>query len=92
MRILEEYKDVSVDLIEIKSAVYIGDFAIRVLFNDEHSILVDFKSFLTKSSHPAIQKYQNEDKFRQFNLVDGNLNWNDYDMIFPLDDIYRGKI
>jgi len=31
-------------------------------------------------------------RFQEYKLVDGNLNWNDYDMIFPLEDLYRGKI
>lgn len=34
MRIVEEYNDFQVELIEIKSAKYIGDFAIRVFFTD----------------------------------------------------------
>jgi hypothetical protein len=92
MKIIEEQKDVSVELIEIKSAVYVGDFAIRIHFADDHSVLVDFKSFLVKASHPSIKKYLDEEKFKKFKLIDGNLNWNDYDMIFPLEDIYQGKI
>jgi len=34
MRIIEENIDFQVDLIEIKSAKYIGDYAIRIFFND----------------------------------------------------------
>ena len=45
-----------------------------------------------KSLHPEVRKYLNEDKYRQFKIIDGNLNWNDYDMIFPLEDLYNGKI
>ena len=92
MRIIEEYKNVSIDLLKIDSANYVGDFAIRVLFSDGHNILVDFKPFLTQSSHPSVKKYLDEILFKQFKIVDGNLNWNDYDMIFSLDDIYKGKI
>jgi len=92
MRIIEEYDDFQVDLIEIKSAKYIGDYAIRVFFNDGTSHLVDFKPFLESSLHPSIRKYLDEIKFMQFELVDGNLNWNDYDLIFPINDLYQGKI
>ena len=42
MRIIEEYDDFQNDLIEIKSANYIGDFAIRLLFSDGTMRLVDF--------------------------------------------------
>jgi hypothetical protein len=49
MRIVEEYTDTNADLIEVKSANYIGDFAIRVFFNDGCNRLVDFKPFLELS-------------------------------------------
>ena len=92
MRIVEEYKNVSIDLLKIDSANYVGDFAVRVLFSDGHNILVDFKPFLTQSLHPSVKKYLDEKLFKQFTIVDGNLNWNDYDMIFSLDNIYKGTI
>ena len=92
MRIVEDYIDVKTDLIEINSAVYIGDYEIRLVFNDGVSKLVDFKSFLESSSHPSIKKYLDETKFKQFLILDGNLNWNDYDLIFPIADLYQGII
>ena len=46
MKITEEYSENAVDFIQIKSAQYIGDFAIRVLFTDNSNKLVDFKPFL----------------------------------------------
>jgi hypothetical protein len=30
--------------------------------------------------------------FETVNIVDGNLNWNDYDMIFPVWDLYNGAV
>ena len=39
-----------------------------------------------------IQKYLDENKFSNFSLTDGNLNWNDYDLIFPISDLYNGRI
>lgn len=92
MRIVEEYNDFQDDLIEIKTANYIGDFAIRLIFTDGAMRLVDFKSFLETSLHPSIRKYLDENKFKQFEIVDGNLNWNNYDLIFPLEDLYKGVI
>jgi hypothetical protein len=52
----------------------------------------DFQSFLESSLHPSIRKYLDEKKFTQFKIVDGNLNWNDYDLIFPIDDLYKGNL
>jgi hypothetical protein len=92
MKIIEEYSNIQVDLIGIKSAKYIGDFAIRIYFNDGCNRLVDFKPFLETSFHPSIRKYLDESRFKLFDIVDGNLNWNDYDLIFPVDDLYKNKL
>jgi len=93
MKITKEYEETDcVDLIEIKTATYIGNFAIRIDFKDGISQCVDFKPFLNSALHPAIQKYSDEAKFQQFAISDGNLNWNDYEMIFPLEELYKGQI
>ena len=92
MKITEEYIDYHVNFKEVKSARYIGDYAIRVFFSDGFNRLVDFRPFLESSLHPSIRKYLNEAKFKDYQIVDGNLNWNDYDLIFPIEDLYIGKI
>ncbi len=92
MRIVEEHNEFQPELIEIKSAKYIGDFAIRIYFNDGVNRLVDFKPFLESSLHPSIRKYLDESLFVKFDIIDGNLNWNDYDLIFPVHDLYEGEI
>ena len=93
MKIIREYSDTTkVDVIEINSAIYIGNFVIRINFNDETNQTVDFKPFLTRSLHPCIRQYLNEEKFKRFVITDGNLNWNDYELIFPLEELYEGKI
>ena len=94
MRILVDYKEGSSELgqLKIDSAKYLSDYAIRIRFNDGTEKLVDFKPFLSSSLHPSIKKYLDEKKFSNFSLTDGNLNWNDYDLIFPIWDLYNGKI
>ena len=94
MKITEEYTILTEDteVIDITSARYIGDYAIRLTFSDRFEKLVDFKPFLSKSLHPSIRKYLDENLFSKFEILDGNLNWNDYDLIFPIDNIYNGKI
>lgn len=94
MRIIVDYKDSESGFIELKidSAKYLSDYAIRIKFNDGNERLVDFKQFLSKSLHPSIKKYLDENKFSNFSLTDGNLNWNDYDLIFPISDLYKGQI
>jgi hypothetical protein len=80
------------DLVEVKSANYIGEYSIRISFSDGNKKLVDFKPFLLKSLHPSISKYLNETLFKQFKITNGNLNWNDYDLIFPIHDLYEGTV
>ena len=92
MRIFEDYKNHGSELTRIDSAKYIGDYAIRIQFNDGNEKLVDFKPFLSKSLHPSIKKYLKEKLFAKYQIIDGNLNWNDYDLIFPIQDLYNGRI
>lgn len=94
MRIIVDYKDSPSGFKQLKidSAKYLSDYAIRIRFNDGNERLVDFKPFLSKSRHPSIKKYLDESKFSSFSLTDGNLNWNDYDLIFLISDLYKGQI
>ena len=94
MRIIIDYRDSDTGSTQLKidSAKYLSDYAIRIRFSDGNEKLVDFKPFLSKSLHPSIKKYLDENKFSNFSLTDGNLNWNDYDLIFPLSDLYNGQI
>ncbi len=94
MRIIVDYNDSPSEFNQLKidSAKYLSDYAIRIKFNDGNERLVDFKPFLSKSLHPSIKKYLDESKFSCFSLADGNLNWNDYDLIFPISDLYKGQI
>jgi len=78
--------------IEVENAKYIGDYTLRILFNDGSEKLVDFKPFLSRAIHPSIKKYLQENIFKKFKITDGNLNWNDYDLIFPISDLYKGHI
>lgn len=92
MKISVDYNDTEVENLLINSAKYIGDYAIRLAFNDGTERLVDFKPFLTKSLHPTIKKYLDEQLFSGFKIIDGNLNWNDYELIFPIVDLYNGRV
>lgn len=94
MKITIDYKESSArsEQLKIYSAKYLSDYVIRIKFSDGNEKLVDFKAFLLKAIHPAIKKYLDESKFSNFSLTNGNLNWNDYDLIFPISDLYSGKI
>jgi hypothetical protein len=94
MKISVDYKEEEPDLeqLKISSAKYLSDYVIRLKFNDGAEKVVDFKPFLYKSIHPSIKKYLDEEKFSTFSLKDGNLNWNDHELIFPIWDLYNEKI
>lgn len=75
---------------EVVSASIIEGYKLRVEFNDGHCTQVDLEPFLMASSHPPITGYRNRAKFAGFQVVDGNINWDDHSMIFPVEDLYGG--
>jgi Protein of unknown function (DUF2442) len=80
------------EIIEITKAEYVGDFRLRLNFRGGRRRTVDFAPFLFHHPHPTIVKYQKPERFKKFKIVYGNLNWNNYEMIFPLEELYEGKI
>jgi len=79
-------------VINIEKAHYIEDYKIHFEFNDGVETTVDFESFIFSSVHPDIKKYQNQKLFQKFNLDYGEIEWNDYELAFPIYDLYEGKI
>jgi len=79
-------------LINIEEAKYISDYKIHLKFNDGKENTVDFKEFLLSSSHPDIKRYQDQDLFKKFNLEYGEIEWNDYELAFPVYDLYQGRV
>lgn len=92
MKIHEDYTNYEPTRISIVNATYMGDFKIQIMFSDNTSRVVDFNNFLKKATHPSVKKYLNENNFKSFQIEGGNLNWNDFDMIFPLSDLKSGNI
>jgi len=80
------------NVLEILNADYIEGHQIRISFSDGKKVIVDFYPFLSASKHPEMRKYLDIDKFRKFKIQDGNLNWNEYDLIFPLEDLYKNNL
>jgi hypothetical protein len=78
--------------IEINEAKYIDGYKIYLKFNDGKENTVDFSKFILNSKHPDIQKYQDMKLFQNFILEYGEIQWNDYDLIFPIYDLYQNKI
>ena len=49
--------------------------------------------FLKKSMHPIIRSYLKEEKFKKFYIDSGNIVWGkNWDLVFPIEQLYKGKI
>ena len=94
MKITVDYIDIEPEFEKLKvdAAKLLSDYQIQIKFSDGREKHIDFEPFLTKSLHPSIKKYLDPKKFSKFSIIDGNLNWNDYDLIFPISDLYSGEI
>jgi hypothetical protein len=93
MKIVHEPSEVyGTDLVEVIAADYADNFTIRLVFSNGIQSIVDFKPFLQNSRHPTIRKYLDEKLFQSFAIIDGNLNWNEYDLIFPVADLMEGSV
>ncbi len=79
--------------IEILSAKYVKQYCIELTFSDAKKEIVDFGKFLNKCSHPQHNKYKELRFFKQFKIESGNIVWGEnWDMIFPIEQLYHGKI
>lgn len=76
----------------ITSARHIIGHVLEIEFNDGYAAVVDFEPFIFSSRHPDYEPYKSIEKFLNFDIVDGNLNWDDYTMIFPVADLYQSRI
>lgn len=79
--------------LSIISAKYVKPLSVDVSFSDGTEKIVDVGSFIRKNPHPQYDRYLNENKFKTFNIENGNLVWGkNWDLIFPLEDLYEGKL
>lgn len=81
-----------IQLIAIKSAEYLEGYQLCLHFQDGVSRIIDFAPFLKQSTNPLIRQYLDIEKFKQFNITNGDLEWNNYDLCFPLADLYENRI
>lgn len=79
-------------VIFIEHAEHAGDFRLRLTFSDATQRVVDFAPFLRQSHNPLIQAYLDPAAFARFTVRDGDLVWDDYDLCFPIADLYEGRI
>jgi hypothetical protein len=73
-------------------AKYLEGYLLELEFGDGKRQKIDFEPFLRKSLHPEIQSYLDIGKFKQFRLEYGDLVWGDYELCFPVMDLYENQI
>jgi len=81
-----------VSVLSIKSVKHEIGHILNIEFNDGHHETVDFAPFIFSAGHPDYEKYKSIDDFLTFEIIDGNLNWDDYTMIFPIEDLYHNRL
>ncbi len=79
-------------IIDVDSAEYVKGYQLRISFSDGTERIVDFGRFLHESLNPMIKKHLDIDTFKGFSVEHGDLFWNDYDLCFPIADLYEGRI
>lgn len=78
--------------IKIKNAEHVVAHKLALFFSDGKQQVVDFGPFLQNSLHPEIRKYLRPKKFKQFAIENGELMWGDFDLVFPVMDLYENKL
>jgi hypothetical protein len=61
-------------------------------FSDGRIVTVDFEPFLRRSRHPDVRKYLDPESFQSYRLEHGDLMWGDFELCFPIADLYEGRI
>jgi hypothetical protein len=79
-------------VIAIEQVEHLRDYVLRLKFNDGKETEIDFEPFLRRSLNPLIRKYLDPTLFGQFTVEYGDLFWNDYDLCFPIADLYEGRL
>jgi hypothetical protein len=78
--------------LNITAVEQVGDYALRLSFDDGTVQTVDFKTFLSLSRHPDIRAYLDPARFVAYRIEYGELVWGDYDLCFPIADLYQNRL
>ncbi len=79
-------------IVFIQKAEYIDNYTIKFKFNDGKEELIDFSTFLMNARTSMTKKYLDKQLFSKFTIEYGDIVWNDYEMCFPIWNLYQGKL
>jgi hypothetical protein len=75
----------------ITNVTYIDNYQLLIKFNDGKEQLINFEPFLFNHNHPDIKKYRELRLFKSYSITNGDLEWNDYELCFPIADLYQNQ-
>jgi len=75
----------------VVSVKWLRDYKLEINFSDTTSQIIDFSSFIINSKHPDINQYQDISRFKKYTITNGDLEWNDYELCFSIEDLYQNK-
>ena len=78
--------------INITTVEQVEDYALRLCFDDGAVQTVYFEPFLSGSRHPCIRAYLEPANFATYRIEYGELVWGDYDLCFPIADLYHNHL
>ncbi len=79
-------------VINVEKVKYLSEHKLKLSFNDGVEQIIDFGPFLSNSLNPLIKKYLDLKEFKKYEIENGDLEWNDYDLCFPVADLYENNI
>ena len=79
-------------VINIRSAEQIDSYRLLLKFDDGKEQVVNFKGFLMRFKHPDIRSYLDPTKFSDFRLEYGELVWGNFELCFPMIDLYMNRL
>jgi hypothetical protein len=80
---------IAIDVVHVERG---SGYKLKLSFSDGVERVVDFEPFLRRSRNPMIRSYLDPQKFANFRLEYGNLLWGDYELCFPIADLYENNI
>ena len=77
----------------ITKAEDMGNLTVSLTFSDNTVQTVDIGDFIRRHPHPQYNKYLEPRKFRRFTIDNGNIVWGkNWDLIFPVEHLYAGRL
>ncbi|MEW6754549.1 MAG: DUF2442 domain-containing protein [Candidatus Latescibacterota bacterium] len=79
-------------VVDVEAVTPLGGYRLQLRFSDGSERVVDFEPFLSGSLNPLIRRFLDPQRFGEFVVQDGNLMWGDYELCFPVADLYDGQL